>query len=412
MAPAWAAEPPHPLNVADAIQLALTRNERAQIANLQVAVADAALEKARAGFLPSLSATAQLTGRPYRTNLPRDVEQSAITLVQPLINASAWPLYLQSASLLEAQRASTTDAKRLLAFDATTTFLEVLSVEQVLEAARRRVASAQANLADTQARVEAQLNSSNDVTRAQVSLAAAEQEVALDLGGAERAHLQLAFVLNAPVADPLEPPAETLQAAAQPQLDAAALLAVAAERRPDLIAARHSLQAARYFADEPLLRLVPAVNLTGAFTATSNPPNNGRWNDQTLGGTLSWPLYDSGIRYADKHSRDAAAEIAQLQVSTLERSIANDVHDALASLHSAQAAFEVAARAVTAARRNVDETGTLYRQGLAKAIELTDANDSRFLAEVGYVGAQYATALAYVALRQAMGLDPVGKDLR
>ena len=70
------------------------------------------------------------------------------------------------------------------------------------------------------------------------------------------------------------------------------------------------------------------------------------------------------------------------------------------------------AQARDAARQNVDETAILYRQGLAKAIELVDANDSRFTAEVNYAVAQYSMAEAYLNLRQAMGLDPLGTELK
>src|ERR1700722_7423751 len=38
------------LNIADAVQLTLTRNERGRISDLNVGVADAAVEKARAGL--------------------------------------------------------------------------------------------------------------------------------------------------------------------------------------------------------------------------------------------------------------------------------------------------------------------------------------------------------------------------
>ncbi len=54
----------------------------------------------------------------------------------------------------------------------------------------------------------------------------------------------------------------------------------------------------------------------------------------------------------------------------------------------------------------------LYKHGLAKAIELVDANDSRFLAEVNYISAEYSVALAYLALRQSIGLDAIGTELR
>jgi outer membrane protein TolC len=60
----------------------------------------------------------------------------------------------------------------------------------------------------------------------------------------------------------------------------------------------------------------------------------------------------------------------------------------------------------------VEETAILYRQGLAKAIELVNANDTRFTAEINQASAEYAMAQAYLGLRQALGLDPLGTDLR
>lgn len=102
----------------------------------------------------------------------------------------------------------------------------------------------------------------------------------------------------------------------------------------------------------------------------------------------------------------------QIVGATPVRAIATDVRTASATLESAQAALRAADAAQEAARKSVGETETLYRQGLAKAIELTDANDARFVAEVTYVGAEYAMALAYLTLREAMGLDPTGTELR
>ena len=49
---------------------------------------------------------------------------------------------------------------------------------------------------------------------------------------------------------------------------------------------------------------------------------------------------------------------------------------------AAQAAFHSAADGVKVAKQNVEETAILYRQGLATALELVDANDSRFTADV------------------------------
>ena len=411
-------EPDHPLRLEDAVQLALARNERAKIAEDQIVEADAALEKARVAFLPVITATGADTARPYNvvrsgvTVTANNVVTGTANIVQPILNLPAWPLYHQAQRLLDAQKAASTDAKRVLEFNAAQTFFNALASEAVLAAAERRRDTAKASLDDAQARVQAQLNSSNDVTRAQLDLASAEQEVASDDGNVKNSYIALAFVVNAKVSGPLAPPAETLRVAANPPGAVDALVRSAVSRRPDLVAAKFSAKAAHDFADEPLLRIAPTLTVTGGINGSTLVMGSGYFTDETLVSTLTWQIYDGSNRYADKHSRDAAARIADLTADQLTRQIGVDVETAVTQVNSAQAQFAAASDAVTAARKNVGETATLYRQGLATALELTDANDSRFEAEVGYSGAQYAMALAYLALRQAMGLEPLGTELK
>jgi outer membrane protein TolC len=402
------------VTIADAVQFALTRNERARISDLNIVVADAAVEKARTGFLPVLAFNGNDTQTAaVAAGQPRNVASGNLVITQPIINASAYPLYAQAKALAEAQRAQTVDDKLVLAFSATTGFFGVLSASAVVEAAQRQFDNAQSNEADTQARAEAQLTSSNDVTRAKVDLAAAGRELEADKGTLANAYIQLAFLLNAPVSGPLVSPDATLAASQAPPGALDALVKSALDRRPDVLVDQQSLVAARHFANEPLLRIVPLVGLQGTASGTSNtPPTTKQWNQETLAATLTWTLYDAGARYADKHSRDAQVSIAELNLQQLVRNVDAQVRGAVALLVAAQAEFQVAGQARDAARLNVDETAILYRQGLAKAIELVDANDSRFTAEVNYAGAQYTMAEAYLALRQAMGLDPLGTELK
>jgi outer membrane protein TolC len=411
------APPPTPadaLTIDRAVQLVLTRNERARISDLNVTVADAAVEKARAGFLPVLAFNANDT----RTGViaagqPASVATGSLVLTQPLLNPSAFPLYAQAKALAEAQRAQNTDDKRLLAFSAANAFFTVLSTSAVVDAAQRQLENAQANVADTQARADAQLNSSNDVTRARVDLASGSRELESDKGALANDYVQLAFLLNSPVSGVLASPGAMLAAAQQGSGATDGLVRLALDRRPDVLVSKNATLAAHHFANEPMMRLIPSVGLTGTASGTTNaPPTTKVWNQETVAATLTWTIYDAGSRYADKHSRDAQAEIADLNLQQLVRNVDAQVRGAVALLAAAQAEFQVAGQARDAAQQNVEETAILYRQGLAKAIELIDANDSRFTAEVNYTGAQYSVAVAYLNLRQAMGLDPLGTELK
>lgn len=396
------------------MQLALTRNERVKISSLSVLVADAAVDRARAGFLPVVTALGSDQQHAYAASdrSPNNIGNATVTITQPILNAPAYPLYSQAKNLAEAQRAQSIDDKRLLAFTAASAFFGVLNAQDVAQAAQQQLDTAKANLADAEARAQAGLNSTNDVTRAHVDMAGSAREVEIDKGTIENAFVQLSFVVNAPVAGPLVAPTATLAAAEHVVEPTAALVSLAVARRQDLVASKYSAAAAHDFAGEPLLRIVPTLALQGQATGTTNSGLTGRWNDEVLQATLAWTVYDAGVRYADKRSRDAQAQIANLTLEQLARSVEAQVRASVALLLAAQGAFHVAGDAVTASRQSVEETAILYRQGLAKAIELVDANDQRFLAEVNYATAEFAMAQAYLNLRQALGLGPLGTELK
>jgi outer membrane protein TolC len=410
-----AAPPPvaNGVRLADAVSLALTRNERARISDLNVAVAEANVERARAGFLPVITATGGAQQHAYAASdrTPNTLENAGIVVNQPILNASTYPLYAQAKNLASAQRAQNIDDKRLLAFSAASAFFAVLDATALLQAAQNQLDTAKANLADAQARADAGLTSSNDVTRARVDMASSSRQVEIGQGNVQTSIIDLELVVNARLAAPFTPPAETLSAAERPTGDVESLVAFAVAHRPDLAASKFDALAAHDFASEPLLRIVPTLSLQGQATANSNAAT-GRWHDEWLQATLNWTLYDAGVRYADRHARDAQASVADLTLRELLRTVDAQVRTAVAALTASQGAFHVSDEAVQAARQSVDETQALYKQGLAKAIELIDANDSRFAAEVSYASAEYAMAQAYLGLRQALGLDPLGTELR
>jgi outer membrane protein TolC len=397
------------LRLDQAVQLALTRNERAQVAELDVVIADAGVAKARGAFLPVLSAGGNGTLHPRDT--PRSTANGALTLNQPVFAPSAWPLYDQARHELSGQRAQSADDRRQLAFDAAKAFVSVLLADQVVKAAQRKLDTAKADLADTDAQVRAQLVSSNDVTRAQIEVASSERELASDQGNLDAAYVQLALVLNAQVAPGLEVPAALLDAGVRPLPAVETLVAASLPRRPDLAARKDFALAAHDFAREPRLRWLPSFDLVGQLTTGSQADRSGHDVSGTVALTASWTIFDAGSRSADARSRDAQAAIADLTARSLARTIDAQVRTAAASLNSAQQALAAAQGAMTASRKSADETAILYHQQLAKAIELLDANEQRFAAEVNFAVARFSVASAYLALRQAMGLDPLGEGL-
>ncbi|HEY4058675.1 MAG TPA: TolC family protein [Kofleriaceae bacterium] len=392
------------LTLPQAIQLAMTRNERAEIAKLDVTIADAQLAQARTAFLPIVDASGQAQYRPR--NDPSVTANGTLALSQPIFQPTVFPLYSQAKHTLAARQAQSIDDQRRLAYDAANAFLDVLLAEEVLQAAQRKLETAQVNVKTTTAQKEAQLVSSNDVTRAELDLASAERELAGSKGDVEARYVDLELVINQRVSPGLTAPAELLTAGTQTVSADTGLIQQSVGRRADLVASKEVAAAAKEFAKVPRAAYLPSFDFVAQITATTDD-RNGNTVDGLLGISAKWTLWDSGERSAQARQRDAQTRIAELQAQQLAREIDADVRSAVATLSSRQQALTAAATARDAARKGADEAAILYKQGLAKAIELVDANEQRFIAEVNYATSEFDVERAYLALRLAMGLDPV-----
>jgi outer membrane protein TolC len=389
------------LTIERAVDLAVTRNERAAIADTTVEAAEARVRRARTAFLPRVDINGN-AGSDIGNGSERDVSTSAV-LTQTLFDARVFPLYRQQRFERDAVRLTAEDSKRLLGFDAAATFLSTLSFEQVFLAAERRRTFAQTNLDDVRARFEAGLVSSNDVTRAELELATAVRELAQATGDVQAARVELETLLKTDVEGPLAPPVALLDAADDPAPAAEAVIPEAQARRSDIAARRARVEALRAFADEPNARFFPSVQFSAQTRNVNDGPVTNRNNEGFVGVSFAWPVFDAGLRGADRAERTANVRGAELQLELELRDVERQMRSAAVQLSTEQASLREAAAAVRAARKNADETNILYREGLASALELADATQQLFEAEVAEVTARYRMALAYLSLREASG---------
>ncbi len=393
-----------PLTLERAVTLALERNERAAIADTTVEAAEARVGRARTAFFPRVDVLGS-----WRTDYPDPTERTLSTsalLTQPIFDARAFPLFRQARFQREAARFGAGESKRLLGFDAAVVFLNTLSFEQVQLAAQRRRDFAQTNLADVRARFEAGLVSSNDVTRAELELATAVRGVAESTGNVQAARVDLENLLKADV-ETLASPTGLLEAAATtPSTD----IASAQGRRGDIAAARANVEALRAFSDETRARFLPSVGLTAQTRNINDGPITSREQDGFVGVALAWPVFDGGVRGAERREREAIVRGAELELEASLRGVERELQSAEVRLTTEQAALREATAAVRAARKNAEETQILYREGLASALELADATQRLFEADVAEATATYRMALAFLSLREASGVGAVGTN--
>ncbi|KFE70484.1 Heavy metal RND efflux outer membrane protein, CzcC family protein [Hyalangium minutum] len=403
-----------------AVSLATERNETALAAQRRAEAADARVARARAFFFPELTVVGTYTRRLNQTVREVGGEQVVVqafnalgataTARVSLLDARGFPLYRQARLEGEAAELDAREARRLVGFEAADAFLSTLGNQQVYEAAKRRLEFARQSLQDAKARAEAGLASTNDVTRAELEVSTAEVQLASARGSADTSRIELGYLLVSPVEGALALPEPLLAQAAGMTGQPAGLEQEAQARRLDILSAKLKVEAQEAYAREPLARLFPTLGLSGQYRLTNETGLAGRRGDGFLALDLTWNLFDGGERYADRRERVALAQALELEATARTRRVGVDLQRAQVQLSNAQAALRQSELAASQARRNAEETGILYRQGLSTALAVADASLRLFEAEVAMAQARYTLGVALLDLRAALGLDPLGKE--
>jgi outer membrane protein TolC len=421
LAPLLAAQD-RPLTLDEAVKLALERNERALATQEDVRAANARVARARSFFLPTITSTGTYQRRAYEVKrLVGDTEvviqrynglSETLGLNLTLFDARS----LTTLSAVRAQRnsdvAAATESRRQLAFEVSQAFLATLGTAQVQEASGRRFAFARQNLEAAKARYAAGLASVNDVTRAELEYATAEVGVTQVKGQVETSILQLGYLLDAPdaVRGPLVVPEFLIEAASAAAANSEALVEEALARRLDVGSLRWLASSQRALAKVPMLGWLPSLSASGQYRMTNEASFNNRTWNWNVGATLSWTLFDGLARFSDQRERKALAKLADLDVQAATRRVDVEVREALVSLENQRASLKQASVAYDVAKKNAAETAELYRQGLASALQVADANVRLFEAEVALVQERYGLGVAFLNLEAALGLDPFGKE--
>ena len=409
-----------PLSLEKAVAMALENNEGARIALEQKQLTEARLTKARAYFLPTISTVGTYTRRPNAVT--RSLSNQSVTIQSlnalsattqlnlTLFDSKSIPSYRQASFEDKAQKFTTAESRRRIAYEAANAFLQTLSVDNIVQAAQHRLDLAKKNREAASARFSAGLISSNDLTRWELEVATAERELVQASGEAESTHLQLSYLLNTPVPKSLKSP-DSLVTAAETEIPSPdPLIATATTSRLDLESLQWKSKAAQASTLEPLLKWFPSVVFNAQTRTTNEAGLTGKNTTWSVGLTASWSIFDGFSRTAELRERRTLTRIARLDLEGARRKAENEVRDAFLSLKTQQSALKRSKVAFDFAKQNADETAELYSQGLTGTLQVTDANVQLFDSEVEHIRSRYGLAIALLNLRLSQGLDPFGKE--
>jgi len=407
------------LSLGEAIRLAEGLAPRLGEFRALVDLADAGLENAKAGRMPTLSAGASYSrwnnvpewtflqdGPVIYPNLPNNV----------LLQLSGTvPLYTGGrveADIAAAERniaasnhdvASQTADVRLLV---TNTYWElVLAVEQERVLAES-IQSFEAFLTDARNREELGLAASNEPLAVQTERDRAELRRLLAASDVEVLQDRLSVLLDLPVGSRIEatdeldltPPAQAIEE----------LVARAFDQRPERKAALERIALAEAKLDGARALGKPTVAAAGSLRYSNPdrrvvPPEYDfrvGW-DVSVG--VTYDIFDGGKRDSAAAAAVAEIDIARRRLQELERAIRRAVVESYQRFGTARAGVDVAEQGIESAAENTRVTTDLYQEGLVPFSERLDAQIAELLSRLELTESLAKVELARAALDRAIG---------
>jgi outer membrane protein len=400
----------------ESLVLAYNSNPTLQAERARLRSTDEGRVQARAGFLPSVSASASISeqhsesqstfilgGVPYSSNSTTDSSPKnySVTANQSIYaggrNGGALD---QATALVYAGRESLRSVEQTVLVDAATAFMDVRRDEEVVNIRRSNADVLAQHLDAARDRFEVGEITRTDVAQAEARLSGAQAE--LSAAQAQLATSRAAYqrVTGQPAATLQDPPA-------LPELpgDLASAAETAYQYSPQLLAAQYGEQAAHESIRIARSSLRPQVSISASATGSRDGSYAGDQRDSTaIVGQVSVPLFTGGMNRSRVRAAIAQEEQARHQVLEARRIVTEGVTNAWYAYVTSLAVIESSQQAVRANEIALDGVEQEAYVGLRTTLDVLDAEQELLGSRLTLVTAERDSFVAGYRLLQAMGL--------
>ena len=193
-----------------------------------------------------------------------------------------------------------------------------------------------------------------------------------------------------------------------PPPDADALVKLAMQQRPDLMALDYDQQAASKFSRAQHELLLPTINTTGVVGGT--PIRDDKYfNSNWFGGigvNLNVPIFNGFLYTAEASEASARARASKEQLRDLKDRVVRDVNDAWLETNTSYEKIGVTEKLVAAANLGLDLAQERYKLGLSSIVELSQSQLQQTQAAIQNINARYQYELSLTALSYQIGNMP------
>ncbi|AKS09929.1 efflux transporter outer membrane subunit [Pseudomonas trivialis] len=292
-----------------------------------------------------------------------------------------------------------------LVAEVATAWLTLAADNERLQLAEETLTSQQATYELTQSSFALGGSTALAVAQAQTTVESARVDVAEYQSQILQDRNALRLLVGSDIPDALLPGARLQTAAALVQVPAE-LPSSLLQRRPDVLAAEHSLKSANIDIGAARAAFFPSISLTAnAGSASSSLSNlfkagSGAW---TFAPSISVPIFDAG---SNRATLDAAKVEKEIQVQTYQQTLQTafkEVADALAVRSTLDQRLAAQQALTDASQKSFDLSDALYRAGSQSYLEALDAQRSLYSAQQDLITLRLAEQSNRVTLYKVVG---------
>ena len=392
----------------EAFVLAYQNNPTLQAQRARLRAVDEEVPEALAGWRPTIEVAGDV-GALYSntegmipssgssTVAPYGVGLSAVT---PIYQGGRVAAQIESAeNRVSAARAQLQEVEQSILLASVTAYMDVLRYDAEIELSRSSERVVRRQLRAAQDRLEVGEVTRTDVAQAEARLAQAGAERVMAEGGMMSARAAYRHVIGEPPGTLSWPPVPM----GLPETEEDAL-AGAAESNPSIVAASFIARAAEADIETAAAALRPQVSIVGdirqRFDSSDLIESSA---DASLMATLRMPLYQGGAANARiRQSKQIAAQ-RRLELDQARRTVQEQVANAWRALTSARAQIVAFESQVAAAAVALDGVEQETRVGLRTTLDVLDAEQEHFKAQINLVRAKREEIVAAYQMKAAIG---------
>lgn len=309
----------------------------------------------------------------------------------------------QTEAVIEQRKQLLLDAQFTVLVNVAQVFYQVLRSEEELRVLNNSVKLQEARVNDEENRRSNGLSTNLAVAQVQAQLNNTRALRAAAEGDVTNGRTTLAYLIGEPIGDRalvnnlLVP---------DPRPDAATFERWGLENRPDLLAARSQMEAARAAVDVAFSQYYPSVNLNlEGFLYREYFSDASKWN-AVLSANI--PLFSAGRINADVRTAWSRLRQAALIESDARRSILRDVQNSYQNLLTAERRIAELQGAVAAANEALKQSQGALANNLGLTLDVLTAQDQLLNSQLQLNSAQFDRSVFYLDLLRTTGKLPVG----